>query len=212
MFTLTGLTSTVVESVGRLRYGSCHPAVAGVGAVAGAVHLALYPCECQRFNEPPATGRVKSSTRVTPPFTWSPTSSATVWRMTTVTRRSLLIGGVAGVALATAGAGFPRLDDPFTLGVASGDPRPDSVVLWTRLAPRPLAENGLGGMPDRVVPVHWELAEDERFQRVVRRGVQPARPELGHSVHVEPFGLRPGREYFYRFRAAGQIAADLPTG
>ncbi|GAA3461128.1 hypothetical protein GCM10018963_31410 [Saccharothrix longispora] len=54
MFTLTGLTSTVVESVGRLRYGSCHPAVAGVGAVAGAVHLALYPCECQRFNDPPS--------------------------------------------------------------------------------------------------------------------------------------------------------------
>src|SRR3712207_5997249 len=56
MFTLTGLTSTVVESVGRLRYGSCHPAVAGVGAVAGAVHLALYPRECQRFNDPPAPG------------------------------------------------------------------------------------------------------------------------------------------------------------
>ncbi|RKT57694.1 alkaline phosphatase D family protein [Saccharothrix australiensis] len=123
--------------------------------------------------------------------------------MTSVTRRSLIIGGVA---LATAGAGFARLDDPFTLGVASGDPSHDGVVLWTRLAPRPLAEDGLGGMPNRVVPVHWELAEDERFRRVVRRGVELARPQSAHSVHVEPFGLRPGREYFYRFRADRHVS------
>ncbi|MFE9744897.1 alkaline phosphatase D family protein [Saccharothrix saharensis] len=126
--------------------------------------------------------------------------------MTAVTRRSLLIGGAAGVALATAGAGVPKLDDPFTLGVASGDPSPDGMVLWTRLAPSPLDEDGLGGMPNRVVPVHWEVAEDERFRRVVRRGVQVARPESAHSVHVETFGLRPGREYFYRFRVDGHLS------
>ncbi|GAB2994555.1 alkaline phosphatase D family protein [Saccharothrix stipae] len=126
--------------------------------------------------------------------------------MTTVTRRSLLIGGAAGVALATTGAGFAKLDNPFTLGVASGDPSSDGMVLWTRLAPRPLDENGLGGMPNRVVPVHWELAEDERFRRVVRRGVRVARPESAHSVHVETFGLRPGREYFYRFRVDGHVS------
>ncbi|MEU4741100.1 alkaline phosphatase D family protein [Actinosynnema sp. NPDC023658] len=126
--------------------------------------------------------------------------------MTTVTRRSLLIGGAAGLALATAGAGFAKLDDPFTLGVASGDPGPDGMVLWTRLAPEPLNEDGLGGMPNRVVPVRWELAEDERFRRVVRRGVQPARPESAHSVHVETFGLRPGREYFYRFKVDDHVS------
>ncbi|MEJ2857683.1 MULTISPECIES: alkaline phosphatase D family protein [unclassified Saccharothrix] len=123
--------------------------------------------------------------------------------MSAVTRRTLLIGGVA---LATAGAGFPELDNPFTLGVASGDPRPDGVVLWTRLAPNPLDEDGLGGMPNRVVPVHWEIAEDERFRRIVRRGTEVARPQEAHSVHVEPFGLRPGAEYFYRFRAGDHIS------
>ena len=91
----------------------------------------------------------------------------------------------------------------FQLGVASGDPWPDSVVLWTRLAPDPL--DG-GGMPDRVTPVEWEIATDERFSRTVRRGTAFARPEAGHSVHVEPRGLRPGSAYFYRFRAGGEIS------
>ncbi|QFZ23418.1 alkaline phosphatase D family protein [Saccharothrix syringae] len=126
--------------------------------------------------------------------------------MTTVTRRSLLIGGVALATAATAGAGRAKLDNPFTLGVASGDPSSDGMVLWTRLAPTPLNEDGRGGMPDRVVPVHWELAEDERFRRVVRRGVQLARPETAHSVHVETSGLRPGREYFYRFKVQDHLS------
>jgi alkaline phosphatase D len=100
----------------------------------------------------------------------------------------------------------PLPDGVFTLGVASGDPLPDAVVLWTRLAPDPL--NG-GGMPDRAVPVDWELAEDSRFRKPVRRGTAQARPEYGHSVHVDVRGLRPDRRYWYRFRADGQLS---PTG
>ncbi|HEX6343557.1 alkaline phosphatase D family protein [Umezawaea sp.] len=123
--------------------------------------------------------------------------------MTPVTRRTLLAGGLALTAF---GAGSARLVDPFTLGVASGDPTHDSVLLWTRLAPVPLAENGLGGMPSRPVEVAWELAHDERFRRVVRRGVEWARPELGHSVHVDVGGLEAGREYFYRFAADGHLS------
>ncbi|WP_282699479.1 alkaline phosphatase D family protein [Streptomyces sp. CC219B] len=91
----------------------------------------------------------------------------------------------------------------FSLGVASGDPLPDGIVLWTRLAPDPLSG---GGMPDSTVPVHWELAQDERFRKVVRRGTAQARPEYGHSVHVDVRGLRPGRTYWYRFRAGGRIS------
>ncbi|MEQ4305041.1 alkaline phosphatase D family protein [Plantactinospora sp. B6F1] len=91
--------------------------------------------------------------------------------------------------------------DPFSLGVASGDPLPGSVVLWTRLAPDPLAEDGHGGMPRRPVRVRWEVAADERFRHVVRRGSVEATPELAHSVHAEVYGLQPGREYFYRFAA-----------
>nr|MDT0658817.1 alkaline phosphatase D family protein [Micromonospora sp. DSM 115978] len=140
-----------------------------------------------------------------------------------LSRRTLLVTGAAvsaaaavpGTAAAvpgTAAARPARTDtgvaatrplpaDPFTLGVASGDPDHDGFALWTRLAPQPLAEDGLGGMPSRPVPVRWELAADERFRHVVRRGTAVARPESAHSVHVELDGLPAGREYFYRFRA-----------
>lgn len=91
--------------------------------------------------------------------------------------------------------------NPFTLGVAAGDPWPDGFVIWTRLAPRPLDEHG--GMPQSIVPVAWEIAEDEHFSRGVRKGEALARPELGHSVHVEIGGLRPHRHYWYRFSVAG---------
>ncbi len=92
---------------------------------------------------------------------------------------------------------------PFTLGVASGDPLPDGVVLWTRLAPKPL--DG-GGMPPVVVGVEWEVARDPRFQSIAQKGIALARPELGHSVHVEVSGLEAGREYWYRFRAGSEMS------
>jgi alkaline phosphatase D len=98
---------------------------------------------------------------------------------------------------------LPLPADVFRLGVASGDPLPDAVVLWTRLAPEPLTG---GGMPARNVPVEWEIAEDERFTRRRRTGIAPARPELAHSVHVDVRGLRPDTAYFYRFRTGGQIS------
>jgi alkaline phosphatase D len=92
---------------------------------------------------------------------------------------------------------------PFTLGVASGDPLPDGVVLWTRLAPEPL--HG-GGMPMTNVEVRWEVARDERFSAIVQKGAAVARPEVGHSVHVEVSNLQPGREYWYRFRAGNEVS------
>ena len=92
----------------------------------------------------------------------------------------------------------------FALGVASGDPWPDGFVIWTRLAPKP-AEPG-SGMPMASVPVRWEVAEDERFARIVRQGEALARPELGHSVHVEVDGLRPARRYWYRFVAGSEAS------
>jgi alkaline phosphatase D len=130
-----------------------------------------------------------------------------------ITRRALLgRAGLAGGALALAAAGatsarasVARLaDHPFTLGLASGDPRADGVVLWTRLAPDPLDARALG---DAKVGVRWELARDEGFHRVVRRGRTTATPELAHSVHVEVEGLRPSTEYFFRFDAGGHTSA-----
>ncbi len=93
---------------------------------------------------------------------------------------------------------------PFKLGVASGDPHPDGFVLWTRLAPNPL-ERG-SGMPMKAVPVQWQVAEDERFTRIVHSGEEMARPELGHSVHAEVGGLQPGRPYWYRFLVGGETS------
>jgi len=99
-------------------------------------------------------------------------------------------------------AGWARTDptrfakDPFTLGIASGDPTPDGVVLWTRLAPDPI--NG-GGMPENSARVKWEVSSDDRMQRVVASGTVLARPEGAHTVHVDVAGLRPARTYWYRF-------------
>lgn len=126
-----------------------------------------------------------------------------------VSRRRFLATGLAagGASLLGAAPALAIRDvtgpDPFTLGVASGDPTHDGVVLWTRLAPDPLVEDGLGGMPSRAVEVHWEIARDDRFASVVRRGTTSARPEEAHAVHVEVDGLEPGRPYWYRFRAMG---------
>ena len=92
---------------------------------------------------------------------------------------------------------------PFSLGVASGDPFSDGVVLWTRLAPDPLKG---GGMPKKSVSVQWEVANDGGFSDVIQKGVTYAYPELAHTVHVEVGGLAPSREYFYRFKAGSEIS------
>lgn len=99
---------------------------------------------------------------------------------------------------------WPGRHDPFMLGVASGEPRDSSVVLWTRLAPQPLLPDG--GLPAQAIVVNWELADDPRFARIVRSGSTVALPEHAHSVHIEVPGLRPGRVYFYRFLAGGHAS------
>jgi len=98
----------------------------------------------------------------------------------------------------------PRFSkDPFTLGVASGDPTASGIVLWTRLAPDPLNADPLhgGGMDQAAVEVTWRLSEDEKLSKVVKKGKTVATPNLGHSVHVEVEGLRPDRWYWYQFQA-----------
>ncbi len=92
---------------------------------------------------------------------------------------------------------------PFSMGVAAGDPTPDGAVLWTRLAPRPLEG---GGMPQAPMEVRWEVAADAGCYDIVQRGTTIARPELGHSVHVEVSNLFSGREYWYRFRVGGEVS------
>lgn len=129
------------------------------------------------------------------------------------TRRDFLRAGGSAAALVALGALPARgsetpirfRQNPFTLGVASGDPLPGGVVLWTRLAREAIEA---AASPSAGVPVAWELSADERFGRVVRRGEALALPELGHSVHVELEGLEPDRVYYYRF-AAGGVASPM---
>jgi alkaline phosphatase D len=97
--------------------------------------------------------------------------------------------------------------NPFQLGVASGDPAPDSVVLWTRLAPQPLEPHG--GMEPGKVAVTWELAEDDAMRKIIRTGTASATPDLAHSIHAEVGGLAPDRWYWYRFRV-GEV--ESPVG
>jgi alkaline phosphatase D len=127
--------------------------------------------------------------------------------------RRTLLKGALGAGLLTSGfqiaatspvrAEFKQ--NPFTLGIASGDPASDGVVLWTRLAPEPLQARG--GMTILPVEVTWEIAADPQMKQVVRSGSAMARVELAHSVHVDVDGLEPARDYFYRFRAGDMDSA-----
>ena len=130
-------------------------------------------------------------------------SSAPVYR---IQRRSLL---AATTSLAAAAVWSSRAegitlrnialaDNPFSLGVASGDPLPTGVVLWTRLAPKPLEG---GGMPDEAVEVAWEVAEDEQLTKVVRKGTAVATPTGPTRCTSKSTASRPDRWYWYRFRA-----------
>ena len=111
-------------------------------------------------------------------------------------RRHFVAGAAATLgapllAPSLAGADTPR----FALGIASGQPHASGVVLWTRLTGTDLPPS---------VPVAWELAADERFERIVARGVETAEAAWAHSVHAEPGGLEGDRWHWYRFTALGQ--------
>lgn len=122
-------------------------------------------------------------------------------------RRVLIAATVAGAAvLLPRVAAAQRLgSNPFGLGVASGSPSHDGVVLWTRLVSAALAP-----IEDSApIAVRWELAEDESFRRIVQRGEATAPAQLAHSVHVEVGGLASDRWYWYRFFAGDAVS---PTG
>ncbi len=108
-----------------------------------------------------------------------------------INRRSVWMAGAAAMVPHARAADLPR----FTLGVASGSPTANSIVLWTRLAGEELATE---------VPVQWELAHDEAFTRIAARGSEAALATDAHTVHAQVPGLDPARGYWYRFTALGQ--------
>ena len=97
--------------------------------------------------------------------------------------------------------------NPFQLGVASGAPLPDRVILWTRLVIDPRADDGLGGITESEVPVQWEIATDENFDTIINQGIVATREDLAHAVHIDADGLEAETEYYYRFRV-GEWVSD----
>ncbi|MGA0606165.1 alkaline phosphatase D family protein [Phenylobacterium sp. VNQ135] len=129
----------------------------------------------------------------------------TLHRRQLLARAAILAGAALTPGAWTSALAQARLpEDPFSLGVASGEPEPDGVVLWTRLAPRPLQPDG--GMAPAPVAVRWVVAEDAALSRVAASGETLGVAEAGHSVHVEVAGLRPDRQYWYRFTAGGHAS------
>jgi alkaline phosphatase D len=123
-------------------------------------------------------------------------------------RRLFLLHG-ARLAAAFTAAGTVRAAPanaagyPFSLGVASGSPLPDSVILWTRILADPLSNTP---PPPIALPLRWEVAHDDAFRRIAARGTAVATPELAHSVRVNVADLEPARVYWYRFMLGDAVS------
>jgi len=134
-------------------------------------------------------------------------------------RRRRLLGGLVAAG-ALSGAPWVRVrgaaaiawkSDPFSLGIASGDPAPDGFVIWTRLAPEPMNDDdgALAGMRGDSVTIAYEVASDAAFTTIVQSGTALAEARYAWSVHHEVRGLAAGRRYWYRFTSG---AARSATG
>jgi alkaline phosphatase D len=111
------------------------------------------------------------------------------------------VAGAAGTALLASSRSAAAASTTFRHGVASGDPLPDGVLLWTRVTPTPDALPGSGVGP--TVDVQWQVATDQGFTTVVKSEVVSTGPLRDHTVKVDVRGLRPATKYWYRFGMAG---------
>ena len=125
-------------------------------------------------------------------------------------RRSLLVAGAATSGAVALGVSLTGEADAaegqhenryFKHGVASGDPHPTSVILWTRVTPTPDATAGSGVGPR--VAVRWQVAKDRRFSDIVAKGSFTTSAARDHTVKLEATGLRPRTTYYYRFLYKG---------
>ncbi|MGE7389281.1 alkaline phosphatase D family protein [Streptomyces sp. NPDC004126] len=124
-------------------------------------------------------------------------------------RRTVVLAAAATAALAPITLGGQAAHaagaaPAFLHGVASGDPLPDGVLLWTRVTPTPEAVPGSGLGPSTAVG--WEVAEDKAFSRIVASGSVTATAASDHTVKADVRGLRPQTPYWYRFTAGGTVS------
>ncbi|MFJ5214920.1 alkaline phosphatase D family protein [Streptomyces sp. NPDC088354] len=135
------------------------------------------------------------------------TSASSQTSPRTPSRRSVVKAGavVTGAALiplaATAGQAQAASAPAFLHGVASGDPLPDGILLWTRVTPVPEAVPGSGLGP--ATEVTWTVATDKALTSVVASGTATATAACDHTVKADVRGLRPATDYWYRFTAGG---------
>ncbi|MFF8846804.1 alkaline phosphatase D family protein [Streptomyces sp. NPDC015127] len=127
----------------------------------------------------------------------------------TPSRRTVVKAAAAtAVAAPVLAAGTPATaadqTPSFLHGVASGDPLPDGVLLWTRVTPSADAVPGSGRGAD--TQVDWEVAEDRDFGRVVARGSATSRAGSDHTVKADVRGLRPATTYWFRFTAGSAVS------
>ncbi len=161
------------------------------GFLAGTIAAALAACsdggESSETSSPPGTTGATTVPPASPPTTLPPP--------TTVAATSTTVAATSTIATppTTATSASSVTSNPFALGVSSGDPLADSVILWTRLLPtEPL--------PATDIDVNWEIATDTEMANIVATGSAIAVAALGHSVHVDATGLDADTEYYYRFR------------
>ncbi|MER7346704.1 alkaline phosphatase D family protein [Streptomyces aurantiacus] len=143
----------------------------------------------------------------TTPAPVAPDSSLTPRRRTVVkvaAATAALAAPLAAAPLARAATG-----PAFLHGVASGDPLPDGVLLWTRITPTPDAIPGSGKGPD--TEVRWEISEDKGFSKVVGSGSTTAKAASDHTVKADVRGLRQATTYYYRF-SVGDGSVHSPVG
>lgn len=119
--------------------------------------------------------------------------------MTGVNRRTFLTASATSAAAVSTGAGSASgaatgtgTEPVFAHGVASGDPLPDGILLWTRVITS--------------APIWWEVSRDASFSRVVAHGRTRTGPHRDHTVKVEVSGLRPASHYWYRFRVGNTVS------
>src|SRR4051812_47851358 len=127
-----------------------------------------------------------------------------------IERRTVLkaAGTAAGAAAVLGPLGFASpaaaATSVFQHGVASGDPIPDGILLWTRVTPTPDAKPGSGVGPD--ISVTWEIATDASFGSIVKKGTVPTGPLRDHTVKIDARGLKAATTYYYRFRYGANVS------
>ena len=121
--------------------------------------------------------------------------------------RGVGAGALAGSSVVRSAQALAAPGSLFVHGVASGDPLSDRVVIWTRVTThRP-----------GTVAVLWEVALDDDFHRVIRRGRVLTDADADHTVKADVTGLPAAARLYYRFRAEGQLSPvgrtrTLPAG